>query len=75
MLDKTERVNKNIQEAKVIVNNLDDIFRYFDSLKEILPQIKSGEGEMEDDPEVADMLGSLGWADEGPTTVVQARRR
>lgn len=61
MLEKNEKANKNIQEAKVIVNNVDGIFKYFDSLKELLPQIKAGEGETEEDPEMNEMLGSLGW--------------
>lgn len=60
MLEKNEKVNKNIQEAKVIVNNIDGVFKYFDSLKELLPQIKSGETETEEDPEMNDMIGSLG---------------
>lgn len=60
MLEKNEKVNKNIQEAKVIVNNIDGVFKYFDSLKELLPQIKAGETETEEDPEMNDMIGSLG---------------
>lgn len=75
MLDKTERVNKNIQEAKVIVNNLDDVFKHFQTLKDILPQIKSADAELGDDPEVTDMLGSLGWPHQRPKPVLQIRRR
>ena len=57
--EKNEKANKNIQEAKIIVHNIDGIFKYFDSLKEVLPQIKDNQEE-EEDTEVDEMLNILG---------------
>ena len=59
LYEKNEKAKKNIQEAKTIVHNVDGIFKYFDSLKDLLPQIKENQ-ENEEDNEVNEMLGILG---------------
>lgn len=58
MLEKNNLATKNIQEAKVITKNIDGIFKYFDSLKDLLPQIKSPDSV--EDPEIEEMLVILG---------------
>ena len=74
MLEKTERANKNIQEAKIIVNNIDGIFKYFDSLKDLLPQIKESQ-ETDEDNEVNEMLAVLGFTNQRPEFVIEIRFR
>ena len=75
MLERKEKVNKNIQEAKTIVNNIDGIFTYFDTLKDILPQIKGNNESEGEDAEVNEMLASLGLIDKRSAIELKIRRR
>lgn len=62
MFEKNQNMNKNIQEAKVIVNDIDGIFKYFDSLKNILPQIQASTENDGNDEEIDEMMGFLGFS-------------